>query len=174
MLFYLQIGHHCYQALGVGGSYAASLVQNSLQLRLGNLIKVKLHKPIPESPWQHLECNVKHQHMHREVKSSGAMVWNKLCKSVMLQFLYQPHRSVLVGTGWQKQEPEVGLLCPGGYWVARTSTLRRAVIMLHFLPYDHHSVPVGTGWQKQDPEVSLHHVAVPYQQLHDSKNKTLR
>ena len=48
--FYLQVRHDCYQALGVGGSNAASLVQNGLQLQLGNLIKVELHKPIPESP----------------------------------------------------------------------------------------------------------------------------
>ena len=58
--FYLQVRHDCHQALGVGGSNATSLVQNGLQLQLGNLIKVELNKTIPESPRQHLKRNVKH------------------------------------------------------------------------------------------------------------------
>lgn len=54
MYSYLQVLHDLDQLGAVGWRQAAPLVEDGLQLSTGKLIKVQLHKAVPESPGEHL------------------------------------------------------------------------------------------------------------------------
>lgn len=57
MSSYLKLLHDFDQPGAVGRRQAAPLVEDGLQLSTGQLIKVQLHKAVPESPGQHLEIS---------------------------------------------------------------------------------------------------------------------
>lgn len=54
---YLKVLHNLDQLGAVGWRQAAPLVEDGLQLSSRQLIKVKLHKAVPESPGEHLETS---------------------------------------------------------------------------------------------------------------------
>lgn len=52
---YLKVLHDLHQLGAVGWRQAAPLVKDGFQLSTGQLIKVQLHKAVPESSGEHLE-----------------------------------------------------------------------------------------------------------------------
>lgn len=54
---YLEILHHSDQLGAVGWRQAAPLVEDGFQLSTGQLIKVQLHKAVPEGPGENLQIS---------------------------------------------------------------------------------------------------------------------
>lgn len=58
---YLEVLHDLDQLGAVGRGQAAPLVEDGLQLHAGQLIKVQLHKPVPEGSGEHLQHSSYHK-----------------------------------------------------------------------------------------------------------------
>jgi len=68
--WYLQFKHSLDNELAVRRRQLATLLQHFNQFRTWNLIEMKLHKTIPESPWQ----NLQHIHCNNDANSTRGKV----------------------------------------------------------------------------------------------------